>query len=290
MKLALCIAALIGPVLLPVSRAAHDAPQERWTRLGHRAVELSHHTIDADQPIEEWFPWAPISVQAAIHGFRDPEFTPRHLYFGYTPDGLEIYVYACSWHPEHSIHESWRLFLRDPRTDAVSPRAIGFSNEYILTEAPRIRLADLDGDGHDELVVRQFMHNGTVHNDDVEVYLEILPDLGLRGVLVHEPRVYDGIYNGGGGYVYSELWVSDLGGLQSRTWREDGWTMLAPVEYGTATLDRDPEKCFEVTGIELTPAAHEGKHPGRVYVGGAIDPHLPFEVYLSACSEPSQVR
>jgi len=290
MKLAPALALPVALSLLFAPRR-DGPPEERWTRLGHRDVLLTHRAIDPDAPIEEWFPWAPLSVQAAIHSFRNPAQPPRRLSFGYLTSGLEIYVYAAPWHPEASINEGWYLFLRDPSTDSVSPTPIGFDNEWILKERPRVRMVDLDGDGRDELAFRQFFHNGTANNDDVEIYVEILPDLGLRGVFIHEPKIYDDIHPKGARYVYSELWQSNLGRLQSRTWREAPDAQFAPEHYGTATLVREPESCYEIIEVELTPASHVGKYPGSDYVTGSCEANAyGFRPYLQACGERPRVK
>lgn len=77
---------------------------------------------------------------------------------------------------------------------------IGAPNEFL--RRPYVSLEDLDGDGDEELVVEEQVHNGNMYNAVVYRYFKIGSDLSLKQVLPLETRAWDiRSEDAGGGYI-----------------------------------------------------------------------------------------
>jgi hypothetical protein len=111
-------------------------------------------------------------------------------------DGLELYaVHAQSW------VASWLLLVvYDPASGKATPKPAYVNTKWAgsedpLLKKPYVATADLRGDGHQQIVVEERAHNGTLYNAVVYRYFDIAPDLALTNVMALEARTVDPFSN-----------------------------------------------------------------------------------------------
>ncbi|MCB9914108.1 MAG: hypothetical protein H6828_03035 [Planctomycetes bacterium] len=114
------------------------------------------------------------------------------------------------------------LWLFDPGTGALSKEPTVLSNRFLGEEGLHPRLADLDRDGAQELVVHQVSHNGTVENTDFAVFLELTEEMGLREVLRVPLRALDFYSMNESGCHRGRLLHTDLDGRPALAFED--WT------------------------------------------------------------------
>lgn len=107
------------------------------------------------------------------------------------PNGLTLYAVHAS-----SFASSWLLLVAyDPASGKASAKPAytntkWMSKDDLLLLPPYISTADLRSDGHQQIVVEERGHNGTMYNAAVYRYFDIAPDLTLTNVMALEARTY----------------------------------------------------------------------------------------------------
>jgi hypothetical protein len=259
----------IDPGADPIAAAAEPAAgiwhpiggwEPRWLRFTARDDE------DAFADVPEG-----VLAHTAARMAQDPERGARleRVSVTWMPSGLELWL--CEQDPFMiTSPDSWVLLVRDPASGAVS-RTPGFGSEqWIWGEDPRVRFVDLDGDGRDEIALRQFHHNGTVDNDDLVDFFTVLPDLSLRLDLRHCTDGNDFYSEGEWGAVRSQLLRSTRGGLRSVMWHENREFNVQRTPMGHVDLARDEAGRFRVVARFVEPAMEGDERTAASYLDGSV--------------------
>ncbi|MFT4709657.1 MAG: hypothetical protein ACI8Q9_000780 [Planctomycetota bacterium] len=130
------------------------------------------------------------------------------------------------------------LFLYDPVQEKTGTAHI-FIDEWLRGDNVSMRMADLELDGVQEVVYRDFMHNGTASDIDQDVYLALDDNLGLTEVLRLDIFARDDISEGSAGTDACRLMRNlDSSGceLKIETWKQNIHYGLAPVDLGSLPL------------------------------------------------------
>jgi hypothetical protein len=132
--------------------------------------------------------WKNILDEAGVYE-RDYFYGPVFLVT--TPRGLKLYIFRQKA-PFDADFFFFMLF--DPRTKSVTqnPPCIyaKWMHETDL-QKPLLSFFDLDGDGEEEIVVQEQVHNGTMYNAIVYHYYHLTADLALRPILAVETHLLD---------------------------------------------------------------------------------------------------
>lgn len=88
------------------------------------------------------------------------------------------------------------LVVYDPATGKATPKPASVNLRWTgpkdpLMKRPYISFTDLRGDGHEQVVVEERGHNGTLYNAAVYRYFDLTDDLVLTNVLALEARAAD---------------------------------------------------------------------------------------------------
>jgi hypothetical protein len=244
MKLAPLLALPLALTLPP--QPEHFAVEfERARPLGFRTPFWERRTHDLTARAEQGWRECPSAVAARLKSFESEMLEPQALGRANTPSGLELWIFEQN-HLDAGFPDHWRVFLRDPRTDALTPQTITLSDKWIETEAPCVRFIDLDDDGRDELAFRQFEHNGTMVNNAVELYFRVADDLSLNLCLVQRTEIRDLYSRDESGAIRSQLMLSDSGALTAEIWNENPRFSVPRVAIGRLQLELDPQGVFTV--------------------------------------------
>lgn len=257
MKLALCIAALIGPLSLASLQKHDEATQETWRPLGTWAPHWFDYHAKNAQPASVWMQLPASIAELAETACRaDMELTRAAS--ALMPEGLEL------WLLEFDIQvmaqqDYWMMIVRDPATDRVSARPNGVQNKWLNEERPLVRFCDLDDDGRNEISIRQFDHNGTMLNADVLEYYTVLPDLSLRMDFRQRTDLVNLYSDRERGSIRSQLLLSTSGKLRCLVWREDPHPGPLRTAHGRLDFARSSDGYFEIVDRtnELGPSERE---------------------------------
>lgn len=130
----------------------------------------------------------------------DRPFYPREYFYGNifrisAPGGRELYVFLRTG-PLGGDYYFFILF--DPTTNMVTKIPPCIFAKWMLGPAWGAELKgllasfdDIDGDGKEECVIQERVHNGTMYNAIVYHYYYVLPDLSLSPILAVETRLFD---------------------------------------------------------------------------------------------------
>lgn len=248
MKLTALLALPIALALLP--RAEQSAAElERARPLGFQTPYWERLTWKLPERAAKGWSSLPPSVAARLASFCGEMLEPQALSRSNTPGGLELWIFEQN-HLDAGWPDHWRVFLRDPRTDALTPQTITLSDKWIETETPRVRFIDLDDDGHDELAFRQFEHNGTMTNNDVELYFRVENDLNLNLCLVQRTDIRDLYSQNESGAIRSQLMLTNSGELVADIWRENPRFAIPRTPIGRVHLALHDDGYFESTRFD----------------------------------------
>lgn len=259
MKLAALLALPFALALLP--RAEHTAADLGPARpLGFHTPHWDRQTWDlAERAANDWSGLPP-SVAARLKSLEGEMLVPQVLGRCNTPSGLELWIFEQD-HQDAGWPDLWRIFLRDPRTDDLTQQTITLTDKWIESEAPRVRFIDLDDDGRDELAFRQFEHNGTMTNNDVELYFRVEDDLALNHCLVQLTDIRDLYSECESGAIRSQLMLTDSGALVADVWHENPRFGVKRTPIGRVHLALGVDGYFESTRLERWKCDVEGEKP-----------------------------
>lgn len=259
MKLAALFTLSFALALLP--RAEHTAADLEPARpLGFQTPYWERQTWDLAERAARGWPGLPPTVAARLASFEGEMLVPHALGRCNTPSGLELWIFEQD-HQDAGFPDHWRVFLRDPRADALTRETITLTDKWIESETPRVRFIDLDDDGRDELAFRQFEHNGTMVNNDVELYFRVEDDLALNLCLVQRTDIRDLYSQDESGAIRSQLMLTDSGALVADVWRENPLFTVPRTPIGRVHLALDADGCFETTRLERSKHDVDGEPP-----------------------------
>ncbi|MCB9903353.1 MAG: hypothetical protein H6831_03010 [Planctomycetes bacterium] len=248
MKLATLFVLPFALALLP--RAEHTAVElERARPLGFGTPYWERQTRELAERAAQGWPGLPPSVAARLASFEGEMLSPVALGRCNTPSGLELWILEQD-HSGAGFPNPWRCFLRDPRTNALTPQTITVSNRWIESETPRVRFVDLDDDGRDELAFRQFEHNGTMADDDVELYFRVRDDLALDLCLEQRTDIRDLYSENESGAIRSQLMLTDGGDLVAYVWHESPRMGVPRVPIGRVCFATGPDGVFAIAATQ----------------------------------------
>jgi hypothetical protein len=259
MKLTILIAASIALALLPGRRDLAAEP-ERARPLGFQTPHWERGTWDLAERAARGWPGLPPAVAARLASFEGEMLVPQVLGRCNTPSGLELWIFEQD-HQDAGWPDLWRIFLRDPRTDALTQQTITLTDKWIETEAPRVRFIDLDDDGRDELAFRQFEHNGTMTNNDVELYFRVEDDLALNHCLVQRTDIRDLYSECESGAIRSQLMLTESGALVADVWHENPRFGVPRTPIGRVHLALGADGYFESKRVERWKRDVDGEKP-----------------------------
>ena len=236
----LTLSELSGAAAPPATSALHPVALEELELARMNAIEDAEHL---PQPVLDKLADIDASARAvpAHPSYGDPHWNPELLRVNLPRPGRgPLQIFASREPTRATMHEMRILFAYDPRTRQVSSEEFRMDGHWLGEEGLHLRRADLDRDGQDELVFRDFLHNGTVTNIDQAVFLQVDDDLALREVLRFHLRVRDIHSRGEAGAIRARLLHAGENELLLERWSEnphygDRWDVLEPER-----LLRDP--------------------------------------------------
>jgi hypothetical protein len=110
-----------------------------------------------------------------------------------TPQHLDLYIFEEADPVDCAYYD---FILYNPRTKQATAKPPYIYAKWMPgedwgepLERPLISFKDIDGDGSEELVVRERVHNGTVYNGVMTHYYALTSDCALRQMVAVETRV-----------------------------------------------------------------------------------------------------
>jgi len=192
---------------------------------GLTAVVTANNDFTTDErPIGKTVP-VPSPVALKIGGLVDKAYSqfegkpsergyfPRKSFFGpifriTAPNNRELYVFRRTG-PMGADFFFFILF--DPTTKRITHNPPYIYAKWMEGDdwgaelrKPLLSFEDIDGDGQQEYIVQERVHNGTMYNAIVYHYYHVSSDLGLRPILAVETRLLD-------------LFTEDQDGVVTRT-------------------------------------------------------------------------